>query len=407
MDYNGKEAEISVMFMNSISHMIVENGTKLEYLDIGTAVEYISDDNEIIKGKVKSAIIIQSDDGKNITIPQNSKIKRLEDNFEGITTLNENDNLDILYNALDYQTFTQVVNGDGFISMNENDIIITSQMNINLSPQEGIIDGLTFSMRGSKDILIKSGGSKPRIDLVVIKKDQLNRTIEIKVKPGVASDYPKPETLTQTKFGIYELPIFSIYVDINETTLNRLNITDLRSPTYKNNTIVKNDRIGMIDDYAGNINKLPQSYMICDGREVSRAGIYAKLFDKVGTIWGAGNGSTTFNLPDGRGGVSKGAGTSAKYHPYNENRGNVGSYQSTAIRNITGFFAKQASSLDGSNNAGGAFRFNAKKVDGVGNGTVLLNGDISFDASRTVPVGQTNRDNNFAVIKVIYIGSPQ
>ena len=405
MDYNGKEAEISVMFMNSISHMIVENGTKLEYLDIGTAVEYTSDDNEIIKGKVKSAIIIQSDDGKNITIPQNSKIKRLEDNFEGITTLNENDNLDILYNALDYQTFTQVVNGDGFISMNENDIIITSQMNINLSPQEGIIDGLTFSMRGSKDILIKSGGSKPRIDLVVIKKDQLNRTIEIKVKPGVASDYPKPETLTQTKFGIYELPIFSIYVDINETTLNRLNITDLRSPTYKNNTIVKNDRIGMIDDYAGNINKLPQSYMICDGREVSRAGKYAKLFDKVGTIWGAGNGSTTFNLPDGRGAVSKGAGSSNKY-AHNENRGEVGSYQNTAIRNITGtFFINANQQIDiitsGVFSSAGA---SAGHIDATSSYSVNAS-TATFDASKMVPVGATNRDNNFAVIKVIYIGS--
>ncbi|NTB86863.1 tail fiber protein [Agrobacterium tumefaciens] len=44
----------------------------------------------------------------------------------------------------------------------------------------------------------------------------------------------------------------------------------------------------------------PSGYLICNGAAVSRT-TYAALFAVIGTIYGAGNGSTTFNLPDLRG----------------------------------------------------------------------------------------------------------
>lgn len=42
---------------------------------------------------------------------------------------------------------------------------------------------------------------------------------------------------------------------------------------------------------------LPYGLVPCDGRLVSRA-LYPKLFAVIGTRYGAGNGSTTFNLPN-------------------------------------------------------------------------------------------------------------
>jgi microcystin-dependent protein len=41
----------------------------------------------------------------------------------------------------------------------------------------------------------------------------------------------------------------------------------------------------------------PTGYLLCDGTAVSRA-TYALLFSIIGTTFGAGNGSTTFNIPD-------------------------------------------------------------------------------------------------------------
>ena len=41
---------------------------------------------------------------------------------------------------------------------------------------------------------------------------------------------------------------------------------------------------------------VPQGYLICDGREISRD-IYANLFSEIGVDFGYGDNITTFNLP--------------------------------------------------------------------------------------------------------------
>ena len=45
---------------------------------------------------------------------------------------------------------------------------------------------------------------------------------------------------------------------------------------------------------------VPSGYLECNGNAVSRT-TYSDLFSAIGTTWGAGNGSSTFNLPDLRG----------------------------------------------------------------------------------------------------------
>lgn len=55
---------------------------------------------------------------------------------------------------------------------------------------------------------------------------------------------------------------------------------------------------GAINAYAGAT--APSGWLLCDGEEVSRAS-YADLFNVIGETYGAGDGSTTFNLPDLRG----------------------------------------------------------------------------------------------------------
>jgi microcystin-dependent protein len=56
--------------------------------------------------------------------------------------------------------------------------------------------------------------------------------------------------------------------------------------------------IGSVVAYARNI--APVGYLKCNGAAVSRT-VYARLFAIIGTTFGVGNGSTTFNLPDLRG----------------------------------------------------------------------------------------------------------
>lgn len=49
-------------------------------------------------------------------------------------------------------------------------------------------------------------------------------------------------------------------------------------------------------------------WLLCDGSAVSRA-TYANLFAEIGTTFGDGDGTTTFNLPDFRGRSPMGSGT--------------------------------------------------------------------------------------------------
>lgn len=50
---------------------------------------------------------------------------------------------------------------------------------------------------------------------------------------------------------------------------------------------------------------VPLGWLLCDGSAVLRS-LYYQLFAVIGTTYGAGNGTTTFNLPDLRGRVIAG-----------------------------------------------------------------------------------------------------
>lgn len=61
--------------------------------------------------------------------------------------------------------------------------------------------------------------------------------------------------------------------------------------------------VGVIAPYSGSV--VPDGFLACAGQAVSRT-TYAALWAVIGAIYGAGDGSTTFNLPDLRGRVPAG-----------------------------------------------------------------------------------------------------
>jgi microcystin-dependent protein len=61
--------------------------------------------------------------------------------------------------------------------------------------------------------------------------------------------------------------------------------------------------VGTVVAYAGSTE--PSGWLFCFGQAVSRS-TYAALFAALGTTYGAGDGSTTFGLPDLRGRVAAG-----------------------------------------------------------------------------------------------------
>lgn len=145
--------------------------------------------------------------------------------------------------------------------------------------------------------------------------------------------------------------------------------------------------------------KQPSPYWLyCDGRAVSRT-TYANLFAVIGTTYGAGNGSTTFNLPDYRGAFIRGLDSGRGL----DGGRRLGTHQGDAIRNIKGVHGGHAFKYGTPSKTSGPFVF-----EGVGNGGAGKDGNCSvyemtFDASRQVPTANENRPVNEAVCFFIHI----
>lgn len=73
--------------------------------------------------------------------------------------------------------------------------------------------------------------------------------------------------------------------------------------------IYANNPIGSIIPFSSST--IPSGYLLCNGQEVSRT-VYSELFAAIGTAFGVGDGTTTFNVPDLRECVMVGAGQSTR-----------------------------------------------------------------------------------------------
>ena len=120
---------------------------------------------------------------------------------------------------------------------------------------------------------------------------------------------------------------------------------------------------------------VPKGYLFCNGMEVSRT-TYAALFAVIGTDWGAGDGSTTFNLPDGRGKHFQGASSDDE----------VGTYLEAGLPNITGRHGGHAYKSDDHMDQEGAFYGMDTMHGGAGSTTNCNVWNIGFDASISSPI---------------------
>ncbi len=150
----------------------------------------------------------------------------------------------------------------------------------------------------------------------------------------------------------------------------------------------------------------PSGYLTCDGSAVSRT-TYADLFNVLGTSYGDGDGSTTFNLPDLRGEFIRGWDNGAGNDPDSGTRtdrgdgttgNNVGTKQNDAIRNIIGrttyigndVYAGRVTGAFRAYNNGGTLPYHTTSDSGSG-------WTKDFDASRVVPTANDNRPRNIAM----------
>lgn len=90
------------------------------------------------------------------------------------------------------------------------------------------------------------------------------------------------------------------------------------------NEQLDNEPIGAVISFGGSV--IPHGYLLCNGQAVSRVD-YTELFAVIGTAFGAGDGTTTFNLPDLREVVLVGAGQNEKLNIKEHDIYNIGEFK--------------------------------------------------------------------------------
>ena len=117
------------------------------------------------------------------------------------------------------------------------------------------------------------------------------------------------------------------------------------------------------------------NWLLCNGQAVSRSD-YEDLFNLIGTNFGAGDGITTFNLPDYRGKFLRGLGGNSAADIYTT--------QSEGLPNISGRIWTSRNSSINSSFATGAFYMNTQNATGNGTGnTASQSWTVYMDASRS------------------------
>lgn len=151
---------------------------------------------------------------------------------------------------------------------------------------------------------------------------------------------------------------------------------------------------GVITPFAGSA--APSGWLMCDGQVVSRT-TYAALFNAIGTTYGAGDGTTTFKLPDLRGEFIRGLDAGRAVDAGRA----LGSAQGDAIRNIQGSLTNVQADVQVYITASGAFAAvdNGNRGNAQGGGAIGYT--VSFDASRVVPTAAETRPRNVALPYII------
>lgn len=128
---------------------------------------------------------------------------------------------------------------------------------------------------------------------------------------------------------------------------------------------------GMIFPWPGDTP--PEGAIVADGRELNRT-TYKGLFDIYGTKYGAGDGSTTFNVPD----------LDGRFIELTTDAGSVGQFVEPGLPNIIGVAFQSITNAVLDESQSGSF-YSTSVANSSAGTTTTINGvkGISFDSSRS------------------------
>lgn len=295
---------------------------------------------------------------------------------------------------------------------------------------------LTSTATETVTIAANTSGS-PRIDRVVLRLDPTSDGITLHVIEGTPAGSPTAPALVQTDNDDWDLSLALVTVAAGAVSLESGAVTDdrtfvgLSTSTRRPDGAMPGQRtmdtdtgrewvwdgsawtaptpvvaqsqvtglvnalvpVGGVTQFAGAA--APSGWLLCDGAAVSRSA-YAALFAVLGTTYGAGDGSTTFALPDLKGRVPVGLDTGqAEFDALAETGGaktHTLSVAETPSHNHGGATGVQSANHTHGPGAGsGAANFLSQSAGGSGGTAVGTVGDrATFTATSTESANHTH-----------------
>ena len=127
---------------------------------------------------------------------------------------------------------------------------------------------------------------------------------------------------------------------------------------------------GMILPFLGT--SVPEGYLLCNGSNVSRT-TYANLFQVIGTKCGAGDGSTTFTLPN----------LHRRFAEYTTTPSEVGSLIAAGLPNIIGYWCARGPEWTTHDSSGACLATDSGLTAGGGHATAATTAALDFSATRS------------------------
>ncbi|CAF3284192.1 unnamed protein product [Rotaria socialis] len=195
------------------------------------------------------------------------------------------------------------------------------------------------------------------------------------------------EKFIPKSFSVYKLTDIADWLQVaiiaKQLIAEKSNGAIVRTVNTRSSTLLPSIRpsvfAGEIKLYSSNASSLPESWIFCHGQALSRIE-YQRLFSVIGEKFGAGNGKTTFNIPNFRGSSTQTL-TVAQIPTHQHNKGTLSADSSGShVHSINDAGHNHGGSTD--TRPGGGGRFNLKS-----------NGGGHFDDgnvhSHTIPTGHT------------------
>lgn len=140
---------------------------------------------------------------------------------------------DRVYDATDFAAYFGSLVSNGVFYMVATNLHVTPAIGlaVNVAAGSAWINGYRYENTDDLNIpLTTANGSNPRIDRIVVRLNQINRSVRIAVVDGTPAATPVAPALTRTS-DIYELGIADVLVPTAATSIVTNNITDTRLNT--------------------------------------------------------------------------------------------------------------------------------------------------------------------------------